>query len=144
MSGITERRDIGAMLNQALAVDTTSITATAVATGEVIDREDHNMPLSMKAVASLGLTIGTDETVQVSYQLQDSADGASFDDYGDPVEGTEYTDADTGTTVVEAADFNLSGCRRYVKIVATVTLSAGSGDEVQFLVVAILEKGDRY
>lgn len=100
-----------------MAVRPTSLSASGSTNGRSLDRQGYD---SATIVGSVGAISGSPSASSVTFQLQDSADGTSFDNFGDSV---AVTAANTDSAELEVS---LSGARQFVRVTATAALTGGS------------------
>lgn len=113
------RNDIGAYVATKFSLAPQSMAASATANGSSVDRLGAS---SAVLVGLAGAATGTPTGVSVTYKIQDSADGSTFADV------TSITD-DVELTAVSSAvelDVDLTGLRRYIRVVATTALTGGT------------------
>lgn len=118
-------------------------------TGEVVDRAEHDMPLSAKFAfpISLGLASGEEATFAVAIQDAPTASPndptnnapGSFANYGEQPATITLRGNDDDSVLETAVSINvdLSGARRFVKANATLTVPA-SGVSAKVAGVAVL------
>jgi len=118
-----------------IAVDRFGLTGITAGETRLSDRGQ-----SAAVIVSYDTTLGSDDTLTMAVQLQDSPDNSAWADQGaaqsdvitDPTAGAAYT----GTMVFRFADFHLMD--RYVRGQFTATLSAGATDTVQWSAVLVV------
>lgn len=106
-------------------------------TGATIDRSNFT---SMLVEVKTGASAGTPDSFAVDAKLQDSADGSSWADVA--ASASNPAVAITQITAVNTSRFleiDLSGLRRYVRMVAQVAFSGGSTPTVGLSASAALK-----
>lgn len=143
------QRNIGSFITVVAAMAATNVVAGsgddgAAQEGIAFDRTTKE-PLCLSALASVQVsaTLAAAETVEVNIGVQDSADGITWDDY-EPGPLDNYTPTvltETGDTVA-TRKIQLGGARRYVRILPTLTFSAGGADEADISGVLVVGGAD--
>jgi hypothetical protein len=137
--------DIGALIGADCAVVAEVITAGAGNDGVEVDGPDidrlgwSDRGMSASFLIPFYASMATTETLIVSTQIQDSADGITYADYNGSVAGAG-TKAVTfggaaGAQTIWAChkhDIDLRMARRYLRVQTTLTLSAAAADTVAY------------
>lgn len=133
----TDTATIGGVASYGLADD----AAATEVNGATIDLAGLAVrPNSVAFLVSARAVLAADETLTVTANLQDSANGSDWTDLTTPAVILTLTgDADTGSTEsgIGELGYNLSLCRRYIRIQATPTLSAPTTDNALLSSVAV-------
>lgn len=121
--------DINAYIKPVVANVPVASAASATRNSAAIDRQNY---LSAVLVATTGAATGSPTGIAVDAKVQDSADGSTgWADYVDPT--TEATAAIAPVTAVNTlgkTNVNLSGAKRYIRVVETVALTAGTSPTI--------------
>lgn len=144
-------RNVGSFLHVLPALAAQTITAGGAADGVAqngltIDRNSV-VPLCLSALAAVHVeaALGATDTAEVSITVEDSADGVSWDAYdaGPPDDyAAGAIPANGDGHYVFTRKVQLGGARRYVRIKATVTLSAAATDTAKVDGVLIMAGAD--
>lgn len=114
-------KDIGAYIKSADGIKPQSASAGTI-NGPSFDRQDFD---SAVLHGQVGAATGTPTTQSVIYKLQDSSDDSTFEDFEDgDIDAIEANDTSA------ELDLNLSGARRYVRVVAVVAFTGGTSPTV--------------
>lgn len=133
------QHDIGSYLNVAPGVASTAQTAgaTSAANGKTFDRlAQADRGHSVMIVGSMQATVASGKTAALTLKLQDSANDSDWTDFGTASAAIPTHDAAGGAisnvanTVKHSVD--LASARRYIRMVATPTLSATATDTCVF------------
>lgn len=111
-------------------------------TGQTINRLDSTGKLAMSCVlATHYLAALTDEkTISIAHELQESADGASWDS-AEVIEASAVKATSSGGTNERGVDthvISLKGRKQYIRFNVTVDLNAADTDTATFHSVAVL------
>lgn len=143
------QRNIGSFVSVVAALAATSVTAGSGADGTpqdglAFDRESKTqLCLSALAAVQVDATLAAAETVEVNIGVQDSADGVTWDDYEPgPLDNYTPTVIDETGTSTATRKIQLGGARRYVRIRATLTFSAGGTDTADISGVLVVGGAD--
>lgn len=128
---IAEARNIGAYIKSVLAFNHDAIIAGAgddgvLQNGRAVNRLNY---LSCVLTVVVSAVLASSETVSITAQLQDSADGSTgWANYGDPLAITEVAADGADENGEVELDVNLSGAKQYIRANITITMSAGATD----------------
>lgn len=136
-------RDIGSQIKPVVGIVSQS-TAAAAVNGAAIDRTGlsgagNGYFLSATLHAQTGAATGTPTTTAVTYKIQDSVDTTSGD-FADSVDaqGNALAMTALAASTDGRLDFDLSGLKRYIRVVATAAFTGGSSPAVQIAASVIL------
>lgn len=108
--------------------------AAGTRNGTGIDRATPggNLYMGCTLSATLGATTGTPTSFTANYKLQDSADNSSFADYVPPggVAADAATAQNTVASTIKEVDIDLSGARRYIRVVETIAFVGGTSPTI--------------
>lgn len=115
--------------------------------GTGVDRATPGGTLYMGCTLSalLGAETGTPTSFTADFKLQDSADNSTFADYVPP--GGVAADAAvtqmTAGSAISDVDIDLSGARRYIRVVETIAITGGTSPKVPASSTLLLYGADR-
>lgn len=130
MGGVSRMRDSGAYMKVAMPAASVDVDAAGTINGAGIDRRGFE---SCTLFASTGDIAGSPTATTVDIKLQDSADNSTFADLTGAAL-TQITAADT----LEQKDIDLSGAKRYIRIVRVVAFTGGISPTVDVGVGVVL------
>lgn len=129
MPSMSLNKNIGAYLKSVIGTPAIASDAETV-NGAAIDREGHQ---SCVLICQGGAATGSPTGQTANFKIQDdAASGGSYADYTPPQGGQVGSPADAEITEQTADDFlvklnvDLSGAKRYIRVVSVVTLTAGT------------------
>lgn len=110
-------------------------------TGQTLDTLDATggKAKSCKLATAYLASLADGETISLTHELQESADGSSWDT-AEVVEAVTVKATSSGGTNERGSDeheISLVGRKRYIRFNVTGTMSAGSSDTAQFHTVAV-------
>ncbi len=130
MPSMALNKNIGAFLKAEIGTPAFADDAAAPVNGTGIDREGHQ---SCLLVAQAGAATGSPTGQTHDAKIQDSAAVAgTYVDYVTPQGGQVGTPSDaeivqqTADDVISVKEVDLSGAKRFIRVVSTVTLTAGT------------------
>lgn len=122
-------------------------TTPATRNGAAIDRAVAGGVFynGLTLVAMTGAVTGAPSGQTLDAKIQDSADGSTgWADYIPPGQATVAAIAQiTAVNTIGSVDVDLSGARRYVRVVETTTLTAGTAPTIAVVETVILSGADR-
>lgn len=121
------RNNIGAFI-KVLAAILPFAAGAGTQNGTTHDRSNYG---SCTLHGACGAASGAPSSQSVIFKLQDSVDGVTWTDFGDP---TEALVADNGQVEV---DFDLEGAKQNVRAVSTTAFTAGSSPSIPVSAVLV-------
>jgi len=153
MSGRSERENIGGLVTIRPSLVTTNVVAGGGYNGVYLDSASINIvydrhsvgnALSCAAVSTAKLGLTADKTCKLIAKIQDcDTEDGEFADYAVGTEVT-YDDSYDATQVLQSDAINLSGAKRYIKMLIKATLSNTATDTALTTGVLVFEPGDRW
>lgn len=134
MSGIANQRD-GGSFTKTVVGNVAKAAGSETLTGAAIDRLGFN---SCKLVATVGAATGSPTSFTLDSKLTecDTSGGVYTDVTGAAI--TQVTAATAGAAEAPYVDVDLSGCKRYLKVVTVSALSGGSSPTLPVATVVVL------
>lgn len=128
---VTLPRNVAGLGAGALAVAPQALAATGAVNGPVIDRRNH---LSAVLLGITGAATGSPSGISTTFKLQhgDASDGSDMADFDDnSPRGTASNKTATAENALALLGLDLSGAKRYVRVVATNALTGGTTPTLQ-------------
>jgi len=127
---VAQQKDIGSFINAVVGTVPTTASAGAI-NGSSIDRQGYQ---SCALHVSGGAATGTPTSLTIASKIQESSTGSSG---WTDVSGAAITTSAAASTDAEA-DVDLSGVKRYVRVVTTVAFVGGTSPAIPVAASVVL------
>jgi hypothetical protein len=142
--------DLGSMrrLSDQVALTAGGVGNATTVTSVTIDRGGFaggSLPNAAEIDVLFAATLGSGNTLAVSFDVQDSPDGVNFSDFSTAASAVVATGPAGGGTVKSQVPFgvDLTGARRYVRVLFVPTLSATGTDTATAIAAGFFAGFDR-
>lgn len=142
MTDMVVQKNIAALVHVEGSVVPQSSGAATI-DGASIDRFAHGDTASAVLYTSVGAVSGSPTTTSVVSKVQDSADDSAWADYEPDGANVATSPAITAASTDDNTAVNLSGARRYVRVVTTVAFTGGTSPAALVAAALVLSGEDR-